>query len=101
KVLPFVSPIMHAARALAATLNGTPTPLSYPAMPVSVKLPACPTMVSPPDVSKMGEWSIQEDSAGVKALFENIDGDLLGFALIGEATKEKVALTARLPPLME
>jgi len=47
-VLPYVMPIMQAARALAPTLLGQETALSYPAMPVMVKTPALPTIVSPP-----------------------------------------------------
>lgn len=58
KVLPFVMPISHASRALAATLNGTPTMLRYPAMPVLVKTPACPTIVSPPDPDKGGSGAL-------------------------------------------
>ena len=46
--LPYVMPIMQQARALAATLAGTPTAVIYPAMPVIVKTPACPTVVCPP-----------------------------------------------------
>jgi len=47
-VLPFVLPIMNAARALAPTLAGAETALRYPAMPVVVKTPALPTVVCPP-----------------------------------------------------
>lgn len=89
KVLPFVMPISHASRALAATLNGTPTMLRYPAMPVLVKTPACPTIVSPPDPDKGGEWRVDKTEDGIRALFQDITGNLLGFALLGDATKEK------------
>jgi rubredoxin-NAD+ reductase len=101
RVLPFVMPIMHAARAIAATLAGTPTPARYPAMPVLVKTPACPAIVSPPDAGVQGEWKTEEDTDGVKALFQDVEGNLLGYALLGAATKEKNALTPRLPPVME
>ena len=47
-VLPFVQPLLQQARALAATLAGTPTPVSYPAMPVVVKTPVLPLTVAPP-----------------------------------------------------
>src|SRR5262249_60169848 len=47
-VLPFIMPITHAARALAATLAGKPTPLAHPPMPGLVKTHACPTIVPPP-----------------------------------------------------
>jgi rubredoxin-NAD+ reductase len=101
RVLPFVMPIMHAARGLAATLARSPTPVRYPAMPVLVKTPACPTVVSPPDTGAQGEWMVEEDAEGVKALFKSRDDKLLGFALLGASTKEKNALAAQLPAVME
>lgn len=100
KVLPFVMPITHAARALAATVAGTPTPVHYPAMPVMVKTPACPTVVSPPDPDVIGEWQIEASAEGVKALFQDMAGNLHGFALLGTATKEKNTITPQLPPLL-
>lgn len=101
KVLPFIMPISHASRALAATLNGTPTLLRYPAMPVLVKTPACPTIVSPPDPNKEGEWRVEKTANGIKALFQDISGSLLGFALLGDATQEKNALIPLLPPVLD
>ncbi|MBP6058101.1 MAG: FAD-dependent oxidoreductase [Nitrosomonas sp.] len=100
KVLPFVMPITHAARALAATLTGEPTFVHYPAMPVMVKTPACPTVVSPPDFGMQGEWYVEADKDGVKALYRDEAGDLLGYALLGAATKEKNHLTAQLPAIL-
>jgi len=96
-VLPYVMPIMHAARALAKTLTGTPTPVRYPAMPVVVKTPAHPTVVAPPAAEAQGEWLCEPVGQGVKALFQDADGNLLGFALTGEAVAEKQALTKTLP----
>ena len=89
RILPFVMPIMHAARALAATLAKKPTLVKYPAMPVLVKTPACPTVVSPPDPSTTGEWKVEETIDGVKALFNDAENNLLGYALLGTAVKEK------------
>ena len=100
RVLPFVMPIMHAARALAATLAKRPTPVQYPAMPVLVKTPACPTVVSPPNPGTKGDWQVEEESDGVKALFRDTDNNLLGYALLGTAIKEKNTLTKELPPIM-
>jgi rubredoxin---NAD+ reductase len=99
-VLPFVMPIMHAARALAATLSGKPTAVVYPAMPVLVKTPACPTIVSPPPAGAAGSWSITADDESVKSLFLGADGKLLGFALNGKAAAERGALTQQLPPVI-
>ncbi len=99
-ILPYVMPIMHSARALAATLAGQNTEVSYPAMPVLVKTPACPTIVAPPPANAAGQWEITADDEGVKALFKSADGKLLGFALNGKATAERAALTAQLPPVL-
>lgn len=99
-VLPFVMPIMHAARALAATLAGKPGRVSYPAMPVLVKTPACPTIVAPPPMGEAGEWNVERGAEGVKALFVDGSGKLLGFALSGAATSERASLTAQLPPVL-
>lgn len=101
RILPFVMPIMHAARALAATLAKKPTLVKYPAMPVLVKTPACPTVVSPPDPNTTGEWKVEETIDGVKALFNDAENNLLGYALLGTAVKEKNSLTKELPPIME
>jgi rubredoxin-NAD+ reductase len=100
KVLPFVMPITHAARALAATVTGTPTAVHYPPMPVLVKTPACPSVVSPPDPAVIGEWQIEANQDGIKALFQDMTGNLHGFALLGAATKEKNAITSRLLPVL-
>ncbi|MGH8821885.1 MAG: FAD-dependent oxidoreductase, partial [Rhodoferax sp.] len=42
RTLPFVMPIMSAAKALAATLAGRRTELAFPLMPVTIKTPALP-----------------------------------------------------------
>ena len=99
-VLPYVMPLMNAARALAATIAGKPTDVSYPAMPVLVKTPACPTVVSPPAMGAEGQWEVAADADGVKALFKSSDGKLLGYALNGKATAERAALTPQLPPVL-
>ena len=97
-ILPFVLPIMQQARALAKTLAGTPTPLGYPAMPVVVKTPACPTVVCPPSPGMEGAWREEVEPKGVRALFEDADGNALGFCLVGETVNEKQALAASMPP---
>lgn len=96
-VLPFVMPIMQQARALVKTLAGSPTPVVYPAMPVVVKTPACPTVVCPPPAGLAGAWRETADAAGVSAVFEDAAGRLLGFALVGAATAQKQALAPQMP----
>jgi rubredoxin-NAD+ reductase len=99
-VLPYIMPITHAARALAATLAGTRTAVVYPAMPVLVKTPACPTIVSPPANGAAGAWQVVQEPDSVKALFADASGRMLGFALNGKATAERAKLTRELPPVL-
>ncbi|QWE23944.1 FAD-dependent oxidoreductase [Polynucleobacter sp. AP-Elch-400A-B2] len=99
-VLPYVMPIMQAARALAPNLLGQATVLNYPAMPVMVKTPALPTIVSPPAKGAVGDWKINSVEGGLEARFESSDGKLLGFALMGTATAQRGALTKDLPPIL-
>jgi rubredoxin-NAD+ reductase len=99
-VLPFIMPITHASRALAATLAGKRTAVTYPAMPVLVKTPACPTIVSPPANGAAGAWQVTQEPDSVKALFVDASGKLLGFALNGKATAERAKLVPQLPPLL-
>lgn len=99
-ILPYVMPIMQQARALAATLAGTPTDLVYPAMPVVVKTPACPTVVCPPPPSAAGEWAVTSTPEALEARFVGADGRLLGFALMGAATSQRQALAALVPGLL-
>jgi rubredoxin-NAD+ reductase len=99
-VLPYVMPIMQAARALAQTLTGQHTALSYPAMPVMVKTPALATVVSPPAKGTKGEWKTQHIEGGLETRFESDDGKLLGFVLMGTATAQRAALSKELPPIL-
>jgi rubredoxin-NAD+ reductase len=99
-VLPFVMPLMHQARALAATLTGATTQLEYPAMPVLVKTTSYPVVVSPPPYDAPGQWQEQRLDDGVQALFKAGE-ELLGFALTGSAVSEKQALTKQLPKLLD
>lgn len=99
-VLPFVMPLMQQARALAATVAGTPTPVVYPAMPVTLKTPACPTVVCPPPPAATVQWSTESLEGGCAAMAHGADGALLGFALMGSATSRKQELAKSLPPLM-
>ena len=100
-VLVYVAPLMAAARALAATLTGTPTEVVYPAMPVTIKTPACPVCVSPVPRDAAGEWTIEGDAPDIKALFHNPEGELLGFALTGQAVKERMPLAKQLPAILQ
>jgi len=92
-VLPYVLPIMTAARAIAQTLAGTPTAIAFPHMPVSVKTPAHPVSVHRAQVGVAGTWEIAvSEDAGLKLLFTDETGKLRGFVLTGARTVERAAI---------
>ena len=100
-VLVYVAPLMAAARALAATLAGTPTEVMYPAMPVTIKTPACPVVVSPPPRDAEGNWTITGDAPDLQCEFHGEDGALLGFALTGSTVRGRMALQKQLPAILD
>ncbi|MGC1332703.1 NAD(P)/FAD-dependent oxidoreductase [Pseudomonas sp.] len=96
----YVMPLMSCARALAQTLAGNPTQVSYGPMPITVKTPVCPLVVSPVPRGLEGQWQVEGQGADVKALCRDSAGNLLGYALTGAAVSEKLALNKQLPALL-
>lgn len=96
RVQPYVLPIMHAARALAQTLAGTLTRVTFPVMPIVVKTPAVPAVVVTPD-GPQGRWTVEAGTPdGAHALRAICADDatqrMRGFALLGAAIADKAAL---------
>lgn len=98
-VLPFITPILNCARALAKTLANQRTAVDYPAMPVIVKTPAHPIVVCPPPADIKGEWEIDIQDSTVRALFYDANRQLYGFVLTNEAVKERMNLVKLIPNL--
>lgn len=96
----YVMPLMSCARALAQTLAGNPTVVNYGPMPITVKTPVCPLVVSPPPRGREGVWTVEGQGVDVKALCHDAEGQLLGYALTGAAVMEKLALNKQLPALL-
>jgi rubredoxin-NAD+ reductase len=97
----YVLPLMGAARALAKTLTGEKTAVSYPPMPVVIKTPACPLVVSVPPMDAAGEWQVaRAEEDGVTALFYDSEKALRGYALAGKATEQKNVLAKQLPAML-
>lgn len=95
--LMYILPLTFAARALAKTLAGEPTEVSWPAMPVTVKTPACPVIAYPPKGD--GAWQIEGSGANLAAVCRR--GDVvLGFALCGDRIKERNTWLKAVPPLL-
>jgi rubredoxin-NAD+ reductase len=86
--LPYVMPIMSAAKAIAANLTGAATELSFALMPVSIKTPALPLVVALPRAGTAGDWRMSE-----KGLWQWLDdaGLQRGFVLAGSQTAQRMA----------
>jgi len=86
RTLPYVMPIMNAAKALAATLAGTRTEVVFPLMPVAIKTPALPIVVAAPAPGTPGAWRSVEP--GIWQFIEP-QGRQLGFVLTGKQTARR------------
>jgi rubredoxin---NAD+ reductase len=90
RTLPYVMPIMHAAKALAATLAGQPTEVKFPPMPVAIKTPALPLVVAAPAPGTSGGW-VRTNEAEPGSEWHWLDGAgvVRGFVLAGAATPRR------------
>ncbi len=100
RLLPYILPIAHSVRALAATLTGSPTKAKFAAMPVIVKTPACPTLVNPPPPVE-GRWEVSGTAPDLEAVFKDASGKPVGFALTGAATAKRSQYVPLMPPVYE
>jgi len=103
RTLPYVMPIMNAARALAATLSGNATALVFPLMPVSIKTPALPTVVAAPHPAQAGTWvadALDPETAhgGGAWRFMDPQGQQRGFVLTGGQTSRRMELAKATAP---
>ncbi len=92
RTLPYVMPIMHAAKVLAATLAGQPMPLRFPLLPVAIKTPALPLVVAAAAPGTVGHWAQSEPGVW---LFTDAAQAVKGFALSGPQTSRRAELTKR------
>lgn len=86
RTLPYVMPIMSAAKALAATLAGQRTEVVFPLMPVAIKTPALPVVVAPPAPGTPGHWASVEPGVWQ---FSDAQGQPRGFVLTGAQTPRR------------
>ena len=96
----YVMPLMSCSKALAQTLVGNPTAVKYGPMPITVKTPVCPLVVSTPPRGAEGNWTVEGQGGDIKVLCRAADGQLLGYALTGAALMDKLALNKELPALL-
>jgi rubredoxin-NAD+ reductase len=92
RTLPYVMPIMHAAKALASNLTGQATAVQFPLMPVAIKTPALPVTVAPPAPGTPGQWTEAEPGCW---LFTDLAQVVRGFALSGAASSRRAEFGKR------
>jgi rubredoxin-NAD+ reductase len=90
RTLPYVMPIMVAAKALAQTLAGTPTVVQFALMPVTIKTPALPLVVAPALPGTQGAWVKVEE--GIWQFVDTQD-QVRGFVLSGAQTSRRAEQT--------
>jgi rubredoxin---NAD+ reductase len=86
---PYVAPILHGAKVLAAVLVGKPQDIIFPPMPIITKTPFCPCTVMPAIDDTPGRWQIEGAGIDYSAQFLDQHGQMLGFALTGSATQKR------------
>ncbi len=96
--LPYIAPLMSAARAIAQTLAGTPTAIDLKAAPVIVKTPSCPIALVPAPMyaRDAGSWHGTKQGNQILNRFYDQDGVMLGFAVTQQDAKLRQQLLAEL-----
>jgi rubredoxin-NAD+ reductase len=95
-VMPYVAPMMAAARAIAATLAGTPTPISFKPEAVIVKTRSCKLALLPPPPGIRGEWRSEAIGERTVARFVDQEGQVRGFGLTHHTPALRQGLLAEL-----
>lgn len=96
--LPYVAPLMIAARALGKTLTGDPTTVVYPPMPVLIKTTLHAIVTLPPAPGTPGAWQTEGGDMGIVGRFFTPEGVLAGFCATGDQVSRKAALLKEMPP---
>jgi rubredoxin-NAD+ reductase len=92
----YVTPIMAAARGIAATALGTPTEMRFPPLSVQVKTTLLPINLLPPPRGAHGQWrEVEDDARGSKHVFIDSDGTVRGYVLTRDKCEQRMDMDAR------
>lgn len=94
--LPYIAPIMQAAKTLAKTLTGHESTLSLPAMAVVIKTSCYPIVICKPPFAVNAHWEFEEQDDVLRGYLKDTSGKLHGFVLTKEAIKERMGLAQSL-----
>ena len=98
QILPYIAPMMTAARAIARTLNGDPTPIEIKPAPVIVKTPCYPLALVPPPMpaDRTGQWHAEVENGRTVCRFYDAQGLLAGFGVAPQEAAVRQLLLAGL-----
>ncbi|KRB92877.1 FAD-dependent oxidoreductase [Noviherbaspirillum sp. Root189] len=97
QTLPYIAPLMTAARAIARTLTGDATAIDIKAAPVIVKTPSFPLALVPPPVGHTnGGWHETRDGERIVCRYFDHEGILLGFGVAPQEASVRQGLLAEL-----
>ncbi len=97
-VLPYVAPLMTAARAIARTLAGNPTDIDLKPAPVIVKTLSFPMALVPPPAATNADGSWHETQYGERIICRYYDGDgtMVAFGVAPQEANIRQSLLAEL-----
>ena len=97
-VLPYIAPIMAAARAIARSLTGDVTQIDLKPAPVIIKTPSYPiALVAPsPQIAAIGRWEHEKQGDTNISRFYDALNVMKGFAVAPQESKIRAALLAEL-----
>ena len=98
RIMPYIAPLMNAARAIARTLTGTPTAIDLKPSAVIVKTPCYPLALVPPPQKSLaeGSWQAGQDGKHTVCRFFDENGVLAGFGISHHDAASRQALMAEL-----
>jgi rubredoxin-NAD+ reductase len=97
-VLPYIAPIMTAARAIARSLNGEITQIELKPAPVIVKTPSYPiALIAPaPQLAALGHWQHEQSGNITICRFFDAEKRMTGFAVAPQDATQRAALLAEM-----
>lgn len=100
-VLPYIAPIMTAARAIAKTLAGQATPIDLKPAPVIVKTPSFPLALLPVSPRSGGQWQetieeVQSDQTRTVCRYYDENGIMTGFGVAPQEASVRQGLLAEI-----
>ncbi|MDP5009061.1 MAG: FAD-dependent oxidoreductase [Glaciimonas sp.] len=98
--LPYIAPIMSAARAIAKTISGEQTMIDLKDAPIIVKTPSYPLALCPPPHHAIegGRWETEQNQESGQTICRFIDATstMVGFGVAPQEAKVRQALMAEL-----